>query len=66
MKLKDIFSDIKTKVFVVTDQSDEDELNWNVEPTEFHLIPEDENYYFVKKRSFCQSNIRLLHWHNDA
>jgi tetratricopeptide (TPR) repeat protein len=50
MKLKDIFSDIKTKVFVVTDQNDENELNWTIEPTNFHLIPEEENYYFVKAK----------------
>ena len=50
MKLKDIFSDIKTKVFVVTDQNDENELNWTIEPTNFHLLPEEENYYFVKAK----------------
>ena len=50
MKLKDIFSDIKTKVFVVTDQNDDNELNWTIEPTNFHLLPEEENYYFVKAK----------------
>jgi tetratricopeptide (TPR) repeat protein len=50
MKLKDIFSDIKTKIFVVTDQNDENELNWTIEPTDFDLLPEEENYYFVKAK----------------
>jgi tetratricopeptide (TPR) repeat protein len=48
MKLKDIFSDIKTKVFVVTNQGDDNELNWTIESTAFELLPEEENTYFVK------------------
>ncbi|MFN8409469.1 MAG: hypothetical protein U0V45_09035 [Flavobacteriales bacterium] len=48
MKLKDIFTDNKTKVFVVTNQDEEDELNWTIEPTDFDLLPEEENIYFVK------------------
>lgn len=48
MKLKDIFSDNKTSVFVVTNQDDEDELNWTIEPTDFDLLPEEENIYYVK------------------
>ena len=42
MKLKDIFSDNKTRVFVVTNQDDEDELNWTIEPTDFDLLPKEE------------------------
>ena len=48
MKLKDIFKDRITKIFIVTEQDDENELNWLIEPTEFELIPEEENYYFVR------------------
>ncbi len=48
MKVKDIFFDSQTKAFVVTDQDDENELNWIIEPTEFELLPEEENLYFVK------------------
>jgi tetratricopeptide (TPR) repeat protein len=48
MKLNDIFTDTKTKVFVVTNQDDENEINWTIEATDFELIPEEENYYFVK------------------
>lgn len=48
MKLRDIFNDSQTSVFVVTDQEDEDELNWVIEPTDNLLIPVDENIYFVK------------------
>ena len=48
MKLKDIFTDNKTKVFVVTNQDEEDELNWTIEPTDFDLLPEEENIYYVK------------------
>ena len=48
MKLKDIFSDNKTRIFVVTTQDDEDELNWTIEPTNFDLLPEEENIYYVK------------------
>ncbi|WP_370392098.1 tetratricopeptide repeat protein [uncultured Winogradskyella sp.] len=48
MKLKNIFTDNKTKVFVVTNQDEEDELNWTIEPTDFDLLPEEENVYYVK------------------
>jgi tetratricopeptide (TPR) repeat protein len=48
MKLKDIFTDNRTKVFVVTNQDEEDELNWTIEPTDFDLLPEEENIYYVK------------------
>ena len=48
MKLKDIFTDNKTKVFVVTSQDEENELYWTIEPTDFDLLPEEENIYYVK------------------
>ena len=48
MKIRDIFTDIKTRVFVVTNQDDEDELNWTIEPTDFDLLPEEENIYYVR------------------
>lgn len=50
MKLKDIFNDINTKVFVVTDQNDDNELNWTIEPTDFELLPDEENLYFTKAK----------------
>ena len=50
MKLKDIFNDINTKVFVVTDQDDDNELNWTIEPTDFELLPDEENLYFTKAK----------------
>lgn len=46
MKLRDIYKDGLTKVFIVTEQDDDNELNWTVEPTDYELIPEEENYYF--------------------
>jgi tetratricopeptide (TPR) repeat protein len=48
MKVKDIFADSTVKIFVVTNQDDENELNWKIEPTDFELLPDDENIYFVK------------------
>ncbi len=48
MKLSDIYKDRITKVFIVTEQDDDNELNWTIEETGFELIPEEENYYFVK------------------
>ena len=48
MKLSDIYKDRITKVFIVTEQDDDNELNWTIEETDFGLIPEEENYYFVK------------------
>ena len=48
MKLSDIYKDRITKVFIVTEQDDDNELNWTIGETDFELIPEEENYYFVK------------------
>ena len=48
MKLKDIFTESRVKIFVVSNQDDENELNWDIEPTDFELLPEEENVYIVK------------------
>lgn len=56
MKLKDIFSDNKTRVFVVTNQDEEDELNWIIEPTDSDLLPEEENIYYVKALQVSADN----------
>ena len=55
MKLKDIYKDGLTKVFIVIEQDDDNELNWTVEPTDYELIPEEENYYFVKAYEVSQN-----------
>ena len=57
MRLKNIFTDKYTKVFIVTNQDDENELNWIIEPTNFELIPEEENTYFVKAFEVSEKNI---------
>lgn len=56
MKLKDIFLDNTTSVFVVTDQEDGNELNWTIAPTNFDLLPEEENIYFVKAYQVSADN----------
>lgn len=48
IKLSDIYKDRNAKVFIVIEQDDDNELNWTVEATDFELIPEKENYYFVR------------------
>ena len=48
MILKDIFSDLTTKIFKVTNDDNDNELLWTIKPTNFQLIPEDEGHYFVK------------------
>jgi len=48
MTLKDIYKESNTNVFIVTEQDDNNELNWTIEATDFELIPEEENYYLVK------------------
>ena len=47
MKLKEIFS-LKNRIFVVTNQDDDNEMNWLIQPTDFQFIPEEENLYIVK------------------
>ena len=56
MKLQDIFTDTKTKVFVVTDQDDENELNSEIEATNIEILPNNENYYFVKALQVSEGN----------
>ena len=55
MKLKDIYKERNTNVFIVTEQDDDNELNWTIEATDFELIPEEENYYFVKAYEVSQN-----------
>ncbi|WP_207432427.1 tetratricopeptide repeat protein [Sabulibacter ruber] len=50
MKVRDLFSNADTKVFVVLDSEKEDELEWIIEPTTYELLPEEENIYFVKAK----------------
>jgi tetratricopeptide (TPR) repeat protein len=57
MKLRDIFTDSDTKVFVVTNQDDDNELDWIIESTAFELLPEEGNTYFVKALQVCSDNI---------
>ena len=38
MKLKDIYKERNTNVFIVTEQDDDNELNWTIEATDFELI----------------------------
>jgi tetratricopeptide (TPR) repeat protein len=56
MKLKDIFTDTKTKVFVVINHDYENELNSEVEATNFELLPDDDNYYYIKALQISASN----------
>ncbi len=56
MKLRDIYSDNKTRVFVVTNQDEEDELNWIIEPTDYDLLPEEENVFYVKAYQVSTNN----------
>jgi len=53
MKLKDIFTESKVNIFVVTNQDYENELKWDIEPTDFELLPEEENIYIVKALQVC-------------
>jgi tetratricopeptide (TPR) repeat protein len=48
MKLKDIFSDLTTKIFKVTNDDNDNEFLWTIKPTNLQLIPDDEAHYFIK------------------
>jgi tetratricopeptide (TPR) repeat protein len=55
MKLKDIYEEKNIKVFIVTEQDYDNELNWTIEQTDFELIPEEGNYYFVSAFEVSQN-----------
>lgn len=58
MKLKDIFSDLTTKIFKVTNDENDNELLWTIKPTTLQLIPDGEEHYFVKAlQTFPNSTI---------
>jgi tetratricopeptide (TPR) repeat protein len=57
MKLKDIFTDCTTAIFVVIDSSPDNELDWIIEPTPFELIPDEENTYYVKGKQVSETSI---------
>lgn len=57
MRVKDIFSDSKTNVFVVTNQDSDNELDWIIEQTDFNLIPEEEGLYLVKAKQIKKDNM---------
>lgn len=58
MKLKNIFQDKLTKVFLVTNQDDDNELNWEIKPTKLEIIPDDDNSYIVKAFQVEESKIK--------
>jgi tetratricopeptide (TPR) repeat protein len=57
MKLKDIFTDCNTALFVVTDNSHDNELEWTIEPTSLELIPNDENNYYVRGKQVSETSV---------
>jgi hypothetical protein len=50
MKLNEIFDNQLTRIFMVTDGSSDNELDWTVEHTDHELIPDDENFYIIKAK----------------
>jgi tetratricopeptide (TPR) repeat protein len=57
MKVKDIYSDNTTKVFFVTNQDSQNELDWIIEPTVFEIVPEVEGAFFVKAKLVYSSSV---------
>jgi tetratricopeptide (TPR) repeat protein len=48
MKLKDIFEDKgSTKIFSVTDNDNDNPLNWTIEPTNFVVVPDGEGHFII-------------------
>jgi hypothetical protein len=48
MKLNNIFSDLTTQIFKVTNDDSDNQLFWTIMPTNLKLIPEDEGHFFIK------------------
>lgn len=58
MKVKNIFTSKQINLFVVTDKETNNPLEWEIAPTDFDLIPDTENTYFVKaKQVFAEKTI---------
>ena len=50
MKLRDIFTDKTTKIFLIKKDNNGNELEWTIEPTDFELIPDEEGNFFVRAK----------------
>jgi tetratricopeptide (TPR) repeat protein len=48
MKLKDVFKDKITKIFKVVNEDFENELEFEIIPTELETIPDDGEYYIIR------------------
>ena len=57
MQIKNIFQEPDTKIFLVINQDDENELNWIIEPTQYEIIPDDDNTFIVKAFLIENNNV---------
>ena len=48
MNIQDIFNDNQILVFIVTNDDDDNISQCTIEPTSLQLLPDEENFYFIK------------------
>lgn len=48
MKLKEIFKNTSVNIFTATSQGSDNELDWDIEPSDFELIPDMEGIFYVR------------------
>lgn len=57
MKVRELHIDSEVKVFVVVNKDNEDVLEWEVEATQYAVLPDEEGNFFVKGLEISNSGI---------
>lgn len=58
MKLREIYNDKLTKIFRVVNQDFENELEFEIIPTEFETIPDDGEYYIIRALEVRRNKVK--------
>ena len=57
MKLKDIFKDKVTKIFRIVNQDFDNELDFEIMPTELETIPDEDGYFIVRALEVSEKKV---------
>ncbi|EHO09282.1 hypothetical protein HMPREF9714_01960 [Myroides odoratimimus CCUG 12901] len=57
MKVRELHIDSEVKVFVVVNKDNEDVLEWEVEATQYSVLPDEEGNFFVKGLEISNTGI---------
>ena len=62
MKVRELHIDSEVKVFVVVNKDNEDVLEWEVEATQYSVLPDEEGNFFVKGLEISNTGISEVYY----